>query len=399
MASPVGGDVRGSDCAGQRAGGDQIALARELGADGFVGFAYEIAAVQRYITAIGPTVTRGQTYMPHWAPRAAFRLTPGIDEEHATTYPIGDAVTGQVRLSTQSVFEQPVRRVWATLELRDTRGNVLKSFSRLEADERAAVSEARFEVPPGRSRLVLDGGMELADGSSRQFVKRSAVIMGLPEEAINELKGIYEPPKIEAAGLKVGVVTGSYGGKSITEALADVDGVVPFELERLSPDFLAVCDVLVLAQLREPSSLTEDVIKGIRQWVRSGGKILLTHDAVGYRQHPTIFPEICSGADVASSRRVAVVGSHGATTGIPSGEAFEHSYYDHIQLRAGADADVLARDSGEDAEKPVAVAGRYGKGKIVASGLATGLADGDREVAPTGGELALLRSAVRWLGE
>jgi hypothetical protein len=211
--------------------------------------------------------------------------------------------------------------------------------------------------------------------------------------------GLYEPPKIDAPGLKVGVMAGGYGGKPIVDALAAMQGVVPFELQRLSRDFLDVCDVLVLAQLRDPSPLTDAVAKGIEAWVRAGGRVLLTHDAVGYRQHPAIFPEVCSGTGIGTSRHITVAAAHPATEGLRVGESFEHTYYDHIQLRAGESAVVLARDSREDGAKPVVVAAQWGKGKIVATGLVTGLAEGDKDVAPKGGELTLLRSAVRWLGE
>ena len=47
-------------------------FARERGADGFVGFCYEVSSVQEHITAVGQTATREQTYMPHWAPRASW---------------------------------------------------------------------------------------------------------------------------------------------------------------------------------------------------------------------------------------------------------------------------------------------------------------------------------------
>ncbi|MFQ5808551.1 MAG: hypothetical protein ACE5JM_02935, partial [Armatimonadota bacterium] len=367
--------------------------------DGFVGFAYEHSAVQRYLTATGQATTREQTYMPHWAPKAAFRLPRGIDKQHATTYPIGRKLRAQVRLTTESALEQPVRSAWATLELRDTAGNVLAELARLEAGRRAATRSPRLEVRAGRSRLVLDGEIELADGSSRQFVKRSPVIVGLSEGEIKELKGIEEPPKIDAPGVKVGVAAGGYGSGAIVEALTGMADVAPFELKRLSPDFLKACDVLILAQLRDPQPLTDAAVKGIWRWVRAGGRILLTHDAVGYRRHPVIFPDVFSGVGIAASRAVTVVASHPVTEGLSPGGLFEHSYYDHVQLRVSGDAVVLARDSQENGARPVVVAAQFGKGKIVASGLVTGLAEGDKEIAPTGGELVLLQSAVRWLGE
>lgn len=378
---------------------DQIAVARELGADGFVGFCYEVSTVQDHITATGRATTREQTYMPHWAPKASFRLPRGIDKQHATTYPVGRKLRPRVRLTTQSTLEQPVQRASATLALRDAAGNVLAELARLEASRRLAARRPRLTVPAGRSRLVLDGEIELADGSSRRFVKRSPVIVGLSESEIKERKGIEEPPQIEGPGMKVGVVGGGYGSGAIIEALAGVADVVPFELKRLSPDFLRACDVLILAQLKDPEPLTDAAVRGIRRWVRAGGRILLTHDAVGYRRHPVIFPDVSSGIGIAASRAVTVVAAHPVTEGLSAGESFEHSYYDHVQLRAGGDAVVLVRDSGEDEAKPVVVAAQLGKGKVVALGLVTGLADGDREVRPTGGELLLLRSAVRWLGE
>jgi hypothetical protein len=57
---------------------------------------------------------------------------------------------------------------------------------------------------------------------------------------------------------------------------------------------------------------------------------------------------------------------------------------------------VLAVD---EENRPVLVVGPHGHGWYAALGLIPGLAPGDSEVVPTGPELHLVESLVRWLAE
>ncbi|HJN17933.1 MAG TPA: hypothetical protein QGH10_20710, partial [Armatimonadota bacterium] len=78
------------------------------------------------------------------------------------------------------------------------------------------------------------------------------------------------------------------------------------------------------------------------------------------------------------------------------GDRFEHSYYDHILIEAAPGTIVGATDPGGGA---VTVGGEAGAGKVVLNGMVTGLATGDVEVAPEGGERDLLLLSVKWLAQ
>ncbi len=157
---------------------DQIALARELGADGFVCFCYENPAVQQYLTLTGQGLTAGKTYMPHWAPKVTFELPPGPDAAHPTTYPAGTKIQAKVTLTTEAKHKRRATRATATLEHRSTTGEVLLRAGELVAAPLPATKTVSLAVPQGRSRLVLEGKLELEDGTTVPFIARSAVIIG-----------------------------------------------------------------------------------------------------------------------------------------------------------------------------------------------------------------------------
>jgi len=205
------------------------------------------------------------------------------------------------------------------------------------------------------------------------------------------------PPRFETDGLHIGVVPGGYGTKGIVAALGTVDGIEALPVHQMTPEFLVPCDAVVLAQLRDgPGTVTAEAVEALRDFVRGGGGVLATHDAVGVRGYEPLFPEVAVGGDRLRETGLTVIAQHPLTEGAGLGEDFAHSYYDHIILQPGEAGTAVVADTQGNA---VVVAGEVREGCYVAWGMATGLGPGDAEVAPAGCEQQLLVNALRWLGE
>ncbi|NPV46119.1 MAG: hypothetical protein HPY69_04110 [Armatimonadetes bacterium] len=207
----------------------------------------------------------------------------------------------------------------------------------------------------------------------------------------------YGPPGFSTAGLHVGVVQGGYGSEGVLRALQGQEGIEARAVWGVTAANLAACQVVVYPQPRVPGSVSPEMAALLGEFVRRGGGLLTTHDAVGFRGLTSPVPAVCEGGvDKVRLESWQVVADHPVTAGLPRGEALAKTYYDYISLRPGPAGAVLAA-SPEGA--PVVVAGEAGRGRYVACGLALGLAaEGDTEASPTADEMALLLNALKWLG-
>jgi hypothetical protein len=194
-------------------------------------------------------------------------------------------------------------------------------------------------------------------------------------------------------GIRVGVATGGYGSEGLVRFLEKEKGI----------DALAVpggdlradkCQVIILPQFRTDMA-PADMPKELEAFVRAGGGLITTHDAVGYRSMPPMLTSVCKGG-IAHVRHEAwkLSGSHPVTAGLAKGSALLQGYYDHIQLECGPDG--VAAAVSEKSGKPVVVAGQCGKGRYVACGLLPCLSADHQEVPPTSDEAKLLLNAIRW---
>jgi hypothetical protein len=376
---------------------DQIQSARSLGADGVVLFAYESGKTQEFISAIGEGMTRKQTFTPHRAPRASIAIPDGPFPDRPYAYEAGKGIEAEVLLTAESTLPEPIKSASATIVLETTAGERLSGLGKMSTRDSARRS-VRARVPEGHSRIALIGTMTFESGKKAPFVHRSPRIVGLTAEEIDAIRAEQEPPKIEGEGIKVGVTAGGYAAASMISALKGAPGIIPFELNRVRPDFLNVCDAVVVAQYKSPADFPREAQEALAEWVRSGGGAMLMHDAVGYREHPALFPEIGRGEAAGEENMVVFRTPNpvmGGETGVGHG-GFEHSYYDHINITPGDRGTVVAEAAGGS---PVVVAGPVGKGKVILNGMVTGLAAGDREVAPEGGERDLLVRCIRWLAQ
>ncbi len=146
----------------------------------------------------------------------------------------------------------------------------------------------------------------------------------------------------------------------------------------------------------------------VKHWVEEGGGLLVTHDAVGYKCHVPLFPEIAKGSyhDVVGREpfTAELVISHPQpfTPSLQPGDRIPLSYFDYVVLELGPQGRILARgvEKTGDAAKssgPVVVYGQAGKGRYVANGSLPGLLADGSVVPPSGAEKCLLLDCVSWL--
>jgi len=375
---------------------EQIMIARELGADGFLvfslsGFSRELiasiaqgatatpidrmpheqqSAVATFVYPPAQVGTPERTYAPGAAPRIAITVS---------------ATTGQFAQLTAQPLLMPARGGEPT---------VLAPYRSVE--EGACELQAPVEAGPGIYSIIARGEVVLNDGHEEPFYLRSRPVTILTPDEQAALEATLTPPAFVTDGLHLGVVTGGYGSEGILQALADAEGIEAQPVHRLTAEFLAPCVVVVLPQLRAGAgALAEGAAEALRAFVRAGGGVLATHDAVGVRGYEALFPEIATGAERVRETSVTVIAEHPLTAGSGLGEDIPHTYYDHICLNPGPKGTAVLGDATENA---VVVAGEAGEGRYVAWGMATGLGPSDAEVAPSGCQRELLVNALRWLG-
>jgi hypothetical protein len=259
---------------------------------------------------------------------------------------------------------------------------------------------ATFRLPPRRYRLVVRGRAWFWWFRSRPFVVRSRPFAIAAKETVAAEQAKRLPPAFRGGGLRVGVAAGGYGSEAILAALGKANEIQAVALHQLTPDFLTPCQVVVLPQPRATNATRADAAKALRRFVAAGGGLLATHDAPGYRTHPVLIPEVCTGgAARVEGTAWRPTAQHPVTQGLAMAKPVPHSYYDCIGLRAGPKgqpvAEGLANDGAPGA--PVVVCGAHGKGRYIACGLALGIGRDDREQEPRDAELRLLLNVVRWL--
>ncbi len=179
-------------------------------------------------------------------------------------------------------------------------------------------------------------------------------------------------------------------------------------VDTLAPAGLQGLDALIVPPAPDGRMLAAGR-ETLRQWVAEGHGVMLLHDAVGYRKHSVLFPEIARGVGNPFNRETGygteciVTIQHPAVRGFEPPALVEHAYYDQVVMERGPEGVVLAREAIVlDAElrgggEPVIVAGTLGKGRVVANGLLVGFDETVKPKAPKGAEQKLLIGLVQWL--
>ncbi len=188
------------------------------------------------------------------------------------------------------------------------------------------------------------------------FTKSMARVSYYYRTAQKQLKAMTARPVVpNKPGARIGIYTAGCGADDLLKTLSEISGINAFIIPNLRPGTLKYCEIVILPNTGKSSAIFNASIPILRRWVSQGGRLVLMHDAVGFRQHKPAFPEIGKG-----------IGKNSGKDIIPaSGEKFQHAYLDHIQLEKGAQGKIFAKDV---AGKPVAISGHLGKGRVLLTG-------------------------------
>ncbi|MBC7287717.1 MAG: family 10 glycosylhydrolase, partial [Armatimonadetes bacterium] len=367
----------------------QIVLARELGAQGFVIFVWN-DVLKAALPALREGVCRSRvSLLPHRSVDIPVKFdwrAPDFEPPlPARVFPFNQPPTVTVRVSVPAG-----RSGEGVLRVAPCAGGAAVAEQKVKL---AGPTTARIALPAvaGVFEVQIAGSV---GAGKLNFFRRSLPLRLLTGTQMEQLTARLKPPQFSGGGIRVGVAVGGYGSDGILSALVDSRQFLVAPLYSLSRDFLASCQVVVVPQLRSDVEAQFNAhIDELREFVRNGGGLLLTHDAVGMRAHRPVFPELATALPrPVRSRTVQVATGHTITDRLP--KQFDHSYYDHIALVPESGALTLLRDEQGNA---VAVAFQYGKGRVVACGMAVGLREDDTEAPPLDGELDFLVNAIHWL--
>ncbi len=378
---------------------DQVQASRDLGADGFALFSSndptiknaagkwvtDKGLVDRQLAALSAGATRSSATPSVGGPRVDFLLSPDIVARRYMNSAAEVRHLSQVKLRLpKSSGGSEVR---ATVNLEDLKGH--KFGETFNVGLRPSGNEETIPLVAAVTavRPVVRGTIGIGS-AARPFVLRGPIVEPISRSEVAELRARELPPQIAGTGTKVGVYFNGLGADSILGALADTKGVAASPVYRLEAAHLAKLDVLVLPHLFDLADMTPDAAKTLRAWVESGGRIILTRDAVGLRWHPRLFPEIGEGVKLVASKNLqTAIGLRG----FGKGARCDHELKDHAQLEVGPAGKPLVVEL--KTGKPVVVAGAVGKGTVILDGLFPG---NDDEADASTNSMRLLVALVNY---
>lgn len=247
------------------------------------------------------------------------------------------------------------------------------------------------------------------------------------------LNSKLKDPKLRYVGIfNLGGATNLSGYKGINEALKAYEKYITTSyISNLDIDTLEYFDAVVIPTVpfSPNAQIGRSFIENLRDYVKNGGGVMLIHNSIGPRGalSSAVFPEIGSISSRSVLRNIKVTEEHPIISGkdfkkfcgwatydpslnvlfqkaqIAKGDIIRSAYNDHMEIAPGKDGSIIGRSLTEKGENytPAIVAGTFGKGKVVLSGLGLGFSSADQnktiEKAPVDGELALLVNSIFWL--
>ncbi|MBM3476170.1 MAG: hypothetical protein FJX75_23105 [Armatimonadetes bacterium] len=194
---------------------------------------------------------------------------------------------------------------------------------------------------------------------------------------------------------RVGIVAGGLGSRSLVQAVGSLGAHQVALVEGVAKSSLAPCEALLLPERRIPATFTKQQCWLIWDWVAAGGRLILTHDAVGYRNHPILFPWVCSGgtAHVEGAEIDVVWAPEGSE---PAG-IVRPSFREHVLLQPCIRAEMTLIAADVETGKPTVTGAMFETGKVLACGVALGVDARRSDAAPNPGEMKLLGTMLAWL--
>ena len=351
----------------------QIEIARAKGADGYVLFAYNDDKIEEILPLL-KAANATPAIASYRAPRVEWGLRGGMVRRDAPmAYPVKKLVVLSVEI--------PVTRGWKKIEgsIATEGASGTHEVSRVVTvpGREGFVSIGTFAVPAGVSRLVLRGEATDSAGKTWPILVRGPLIEGLD---VGEMRAL--PPQFAPDKRAVAIYADGQASEGLLQNLKNAPGIDAQMIYSLEPKMWKQSRVLIVPHLEDVQDLTPDTMRDLRAFVRDGGRLILTHDAVGYRWHQRLFPEIGVGVERLDGKEVSVgANSFGVTAG-----AVTQGYGDHVVIQPAPGASVLARETASD--KAVVVAGYYGLGIVVMNGTLLGY--------PSEGEMPESEKRLLW---
>lgn len=245
------------------------------------------------------------------------------------------------------------------------------------------------------------------------------------DKSVAQFKGIYpdssvfadmgkisivENPEVAIAvpdkpGIKVGIYQNAYGAEEIYSRLDKIAAFNCFYLPRLDNECMAHADVIIVPQAKS-STFFNNGLKEIREMVRRGKGLILTHDAALCAKE--IFPDLIRENHGKVMRvkdnGIKIAMRHPAAANLKAGDEYTPGFaFDHYVFSPGKEAQSIAKDSqGND----VILAGSFGKGRVVLFGTLPGMFCSWDDCGTflknkklEGRELQLLIDSVNWLAD
>jgi uncharacterized membrane protein len=237
-----------------------------------------------------------------------------------------------------------------------------------------------------------------------------ALFIGLIACCTAVICGNY-PELPKSSELKVAVYDNGIESKAfainyIYDALKNATGVKTELIDNLAADTLKKYDAVVISTVTKLSKKDQsdtdrgvkgtDWIKTLTNYVDCGGGLVIGHNAIGlrgifvtYKLFPMIGTTCSRNMDADYTVKDP---AHPVMNGIPA--KFNHPY-DHMEILAGKDGQVLAVDK---SGKGVVVAGDVSRGRVVQIGFPMGIYWQGKTGELTASDKQLLLNAVKWAG-
>ena len=356
----------------------QIEIARTNGADGYVLFAYNDDNIDAVLAAV--KTANGAMAVPSYrAPRAEWTVEGGIARKDA---PIAFTAVDVVAETLKIPQSPEWKRVGGSVELESVKVSIRVGKVTNSPDQKGWNSVGMMAVPSGVWQLVLRGIATDANGKTWPLTIRGPLIEGLDQSQMSALKARALPPHFAPDKRGVAVYAGGQASDGLIKALKDAPGVDAELIYALTPAMWRNAKVTIVPHLEDVQDLTPQVIRDLRKYVSDGGRLILTHDAVGFRWHQRLFPEIGVGVERLDGTEI-IVGANdfGVTAG-----AVTQGYNDHVVIAATPGATILAREA--KTNKAVVVAGQFGRGIVIMDGTLLG--------APSEGEMPASEKRLLW---
>lgn len=345
---------------------EQVKVARDLGADGFVIFTYHIPPIKDFLTALTLGATAQPTYPAHRSPRIVFHLSDGVWlKDMPIIYREGDKVSITAVISKGLLPLNQVQEIRMTLQWERQDGfaqQILKEATLSgDAIAKGATIHCKARILAGTARLIARGQVRFADGTVLPFVRRGPFVKGVShlelEALISSLLPFRPPPNSPRP--VIGVVAEGWSSDRFAKILQQCR-MTSFPVRVLEPSYWQAGDVLIIPPLRDVRELTSERAQALRRWVEKGGRLILLSEACGYRAHANLFPEI------------ALVARERAITSLTNGQQRIKLSTRALVLKPISSA-VLWRANGDT----IAVRGKVGKGIVVLCGIRVPTTDDD----------------------